>query len=75
MVFFALGAGPIPFLYLPEVLPQEIMGTAQVGGSVRWVAGWVGGWLGGRAGGWVGGWGRLRFLGVGSKCVCDVCGV
>jgi hypothetical protein len=31
MMFFALGAGPIPFLYLPEVLPQEIMGTAQVG--------------------------------------------
>ena len=33
MVFFALGAGPIPFLYLPEVLPQEIMGTAQVGAT------------------------------------------
>jgi hypothetical protein len=30
MVFFALAAGPVPFLYLPEVLPQEIMGTAQV---------------------------------------------
>lgn len=31
MTFFALGAGPIPYLYMPEVLPQEIMGTAQVG--------------------------------------------
>ncbi|KAL4430702.1 hypothetical protein ABPG75_005958 [Micractinium tetrahymenae] len=29
MVFFALGAGPIPYLYMPEVLPREIMGTAQ----------------------------------------------
>lgn len=29
MVCFALGAGPIPFLVLPEILPQEIMGTAQ----------------------------------------------
>ncbi|EFN59043.1 hypothetical protein CHLNCDRAFT_137750 [Chlorella variabilis] len=29
MVFFAIGAGPLPFLVLPEILPQEIMGTAQ----------------------------------------------
>eukprot|EP00887_Chlorella_sp_A99_P005345 scaffold1.g5345.t1 len=29
ILFFALGAGPIPFLYLPEVLPQEILGNAQ----------------------------------------------
>jgi hypothetical protein len=30
MVWFAIGAGPLPFLVLPEILPQEIMGTAQV---------------------------------------------
>lgn len=39
MVFFALGAGPIPYLYLPEILPQEIMGTAQAAcTSLNWLS-------------------------------------
>ena len=30
--FFALGCGPIPWVYLSEILPEEIKGNAQVGG-------------------------------------------
>ena len=30
VLFFAGGAGPIPWVYLPEVLPDDIKGPAQV---------------------------------------------
>lgn len=30
VLFFALGSGPIPWVYLPEILPAEIKGNAQV---------------------------------------------
>ncbi len=48
---FALGSGPIPWVALPEILPQEIKGNAQVGGpgpgpGLAWVGGWAAAWGG-----------------------------
>lgn len=39
VLFFGLGSGPIPWIYLPEVLPNEIKGRgASLGTSINWVA-------------------------------------
>ena len=36
---FALGVGPIPFTYLPEILPDRIKGRAQAAcTSLNWIA-------------------------------------
>ena len=33
VVCFAMGAGPIPWVYLTEILPEQIKGSAQVRGA------------------------------------------
>jgi len=39
VLFFGLGAGPIPWIYLPEVLPDEIKGRgASLGTCLNWVS-------------------------------------
>lgn len=36
-IFFALGCGPVPWVYLPEILPAEIKGPAQaVCTAINW---------------------------------------
>jgi MFS family permease len=37
-VFFALGCGPVPWVYLPEILPAEIKGPAQaLSTGINWL--------------------------------------
>lgn len=39
VLFFGLGSGPIPWIYLPEVLPNDIKGRgASLGTCINWVA-------------------------------------
>lgn len=39
VLFFGLGVGPIPWVYLPEVLPNEIKGPgASLGTSINWIS-------------------------------------
>ena len=39
VLFFGLGSGPIPWIYLPEVLPNEIKGCgASLGTCINWVS-------------------------------------
>lgn len=39
VLFFGLGAGPIPWVYLPEVLPNEIKGPgASLGTGINWIS-------------------------------------
>lgn len=39
VLFFGLGSGPIPWIYLPEVLPNEIKGRgASLGTCINWLA-------------------------------------
>ena len=39
VLFFGLGSGPIPWIYLPEVLPNEIKGRgASLGTCINWVS-------------------------------------
>lgn len=39
VLFFSLGCGPIPWIYLPEILPNEIKGrAASLGTSLNWIS-------------------------------------
>lgn len=66
VVAFAMGLGPIPFMIVPELVPNRMVGAAQsVGTTVNWLATFIVGFLFPVLQTWMGGKVYYLFAGIG----------